>query len=298
MRSLALFVVVAGAVAVVVVFMGREAGVGEQVGAGRASDLALTLSAEPTCETKRAREFWGSRLKLDEDGNPTGRYDLSAGWYGFAETPVRWTVTGGSAPYTLEIDGESRDGFGSYEGASGTASVSCALTPGEVIYKDYDQERRYRTKPVVDSGRKAIRATVTDADGNTADASIEIYAILRIEGGVVSLSGGKTYSIKGTLITVPDGLEATYGGRIHLDCSAEATNCEDQYLVLLRGPGYRGELYIGADTGTHGSRVRIGDIYGRDLGPSGQADAVTEAEIQANLDRLGASVGQQPRIGD
>ena len=50
-----------------------------------------------------------------------------------SEIPVEWTVSGGTAPYTLMIDGESEDGSHEYAGASGTASVSCALDIGQTV---------------------------------------------------------------------------------------------------------------------------------------------------------------------
>ena len=182
LRDLALFVVVAGVVAVAVVIAGREAGVGERAGAGddsttevqpfssqsaadtdaapqsansssrnaaagqadrvatesrdQASDeatesLVVTLSAPDTCETTRARGYAGSQAVRDDDGVPQRNADGSwkyesvpTGWAGVAEVEVTWTVIAGTAPYTLEIDGEMRDASGAYEGAGGTASVS------------------------------------------------------------------------------------------------------------------------------------------------------------------------------
>lgn len=323
--------VVTGLVAVVVVFVGRELGLDEQAAAVpeagvttsaeaaaveaageqqsevepalASTDLTLTLTAEAVCETKRGRSFSGSVPALDEDDNEVGRKDVFTGWALVAETPVRWSVSGGTGPYHLEIDNETRDGSGAYEGPSGTASVSCAPNPGEVFYKDYDQERRYRADPQIDSGPKTIRATVTDATGATAEASVVIYVILRVEYSPFILGSGKTYSIEGILITVPQGLpegvEVLYAGSIALDC-VRGSNCEDPHLIFLHDMGYRGELYIGSQTGkVLGSRVLIGSIYGPQGVVSGTASAaaaasVNEAEVQVNLDALSESVGKPP----
>ncbi len=231
LRDVALFVAVAGLVAVLGVVIGRELGVGQQSGASVApaqSDqsapaspqqseettaLTLTLSAREICETDRGRGYSGSELVYDDDGKAIGTRDISTGWDGVAEIPVRWEVTGGTAPYTLVIDNETRDGDGPYEGASGTASVSCAPNPGKVTYNDYDQHRWYQANPEIDSGPKTIRATVTDAKGVTAEASVGIYVILNVTADLYlgpdgtpvhhRFNKGRTYRINGFLMTFP-----------------------------------------------------------------------------------------------
>ena len=94
---------------------------------------------------------------------------MFAGWFGIAEVDVAWTVSGGSGPYRLTIDGEKRDPQREYVGATGTASVSCAMTSGTAAFIDIS-ERGYKEQPKVDSGVKTIPATVTDATGATAEA--------------------------------------------------------------------------------------------------------------------------------
>ncbi len=291
LRDFALFVIVAGMVATVVVFIGREAGLGESAEADIANDLSLTLSVEPICETTPAQRFWGSRLRLDEDGNAIGRYDVSMGWAGFAETPVRWTVTGGTAPYTLQIDGESRDGFGSYEGASGTASVSCALTPGEVFYKDYDRERRYSTAPVVDSGRKTITATVTDTNGATANASVDVYVILGEIGSGHVLRAGQTYRVFGLLVTIPEGVNAKVG------VVDEPGGGESALHIPLLQDGYRVWVVVGLDTGKEYQRVLERLVADGARGAAEGAGEAIEAQLHAQMDALVESVGQTPSVG-
>ena len=218
-RDAALFVLIAGLVAAGVFAAAREAGVGERADAGThaaateqrapvqqpdsgeatpAEPLALTLSAPTICETLPAQGFSGGRSYQDEEG--TWHFEsYSTGWALVAETPVTWSVSGGAAPYTLQIDGEGRDAAGAYAGATGTASVSCALRSSGVFFPHpLDEEhRRYRTEPEVDSGLKAIRAVVTDGSGATAEASVEVYVILELGGSGSILERGKTYRVFG-----------------------------------------------------------------------------------------------------
>ena len=94
--------------------------------------LGLTLSASEVCETLPT-EAWASGESWQNDDGSWHIERHLIGWFGVSETAVSWSVEGGSAPYKLVIDGEARDAEGGYRGASGTASVSCALRPGETF---------------------------------------------------------------------------------------------------------------------------------------------------------------------
>ena len=267
-RDVALFVAVAAIVAVLGVVIGRELGVGQQTGASvapaqsdqsapaspqqseDASPITLTLSAPEICETERGEGVAGQEWVYDDQGEIVGTRSVGAGWANVAEIPVFWEVSGGSGPYTLVIDNEPRDGFGPYEGPNGTASVSCAPKPGEVFYKDYDQERRYRSDPQVDSGPKEIHATVTDAKGTRVSASTTIYTILRIHGSIksdgtrVQLAPGKTYRVLGTLFTIPEGLTIEMGSIWEADGgSGLAIRILGRDAVLYISPYTGEELY-------------------------------------------------------
>ncbi len=175
----------------------HTAGVTRPPAAAPGLALSLSLSAPAFCETEAGRRG-------------------TAGLYGVAETPVKWIVTGGTGPYTLEIDDETRDARHYYAGAEGIASVSCALetanvylgpdTPGRKV-------RRYRGKTVVDSGLKTIHAVVTDANGNMAEATMEVYVILSTGDHDHLLRGGRTYRVFGTLLTIPSGIDMRIGAR-------------------------------------------------------------------------------------
>ncbi|MCY3922389.1 MAG: hypothetical protein OXG27_08340 [Chloroflexi bacterium] len=228
-RDVASFVVVATVVAVVVVVVGRELGIGREAAAVRdgagaqavaersETELTLTLSAPDICETERGWGYEGEVWVYDDEGEIIGTRSITRGWANIAEIPVRWEVTGGKGPYTLVIDNEKRDGVRAYEGASGTASVSCAPNPGAVSYEDYDQHRWYHTNPEIDSGPKTIRATVTDARGATAHALATVYVVLQVRGARhsdgtgIRLMGGKTYRVEGALYTVPMGVVLQMG---------------------------------------------------------------------------------------
>jgi len=70
----------------------------------------------------------------------------------------------------------------------------------------------YREQPLNDSGLKTIAAAVTDAEGQTAAASVDVYTILDVGRSGWPLHGGKTYRVAGLLITIPEGVEMQIGG--------------------------------------------------------------------------------------
>ena len=302
LRDMSRFVGVVAIVAVVGVMIGREAGIGRQTGASVApapadespplpkqpseetTALTLTLSAPELCETERGEGFAGQEWVYDDEGEIVGTRSVGTGWANVAEIPVHWEVRGGAGPYTLVIDNESRDGFGPYEGPNGTASVSCAPKPGEVFYKDYDQERRYRSDPQLDSGPKEIHVTVTDAKGTKVSASTTIYTILRIHGSIrhdgarVQLAPGKTYRVLGTLFTIPEGMTIEMGSIWEADGgSGLALQIQGRDAVLYISP-YTGEELYRAYGSTKVTIVWPGPVP---EGLDGGVDAVQDGD---NLD--------------
>ena len=310
-RDMALFVAVAAMVAVVVVIVGRELDIGREAAAVREaeniepaaesadSDLTLTLSAPNICETERGWGYAGEAWVYDDEGEIVGTRSITRGWANIAEIPVRWEVSGGKGPYTLIVDNEKRDGVGAYQGSTGTASVSCAPNPGIVSYEDYDQHRWYHANPEIDSGPKTIRATVTDATGATAVASHDIYVILNVEGDVHLDSNGvpvshrfgkgKTYRVKGFLLTFPADAESgdTY-----------ESHGESGFTILFSLDGYRGWIAIASDTGTeHG---RVVELYSRPADAvqgSGSTDEDVKAALNSLLTDLMRSLGKPPSAG-
>ncbi|MCY3558419.1 MAG: hypothetical protein OXH13_07215 [Chloroflexi bacterium] len=295
-RDVATFVFVVAVVAIVGVVVGRELGVerearavldaagGEQLAVPefRESDLALTISAPPTCEVSSPNEYSIGWVDEDEDGNTIFR-DIPTGWAGVAEVPVSWTVKGGKAPYKLMIDGESRDASQDYKGASGTASVSCALR-----FKDsfiaHESERRFWTMPVVDSGLKTIVATVTDAAGRTAMATAKVYTILAVGSTGDLMKPGETYRVEGQLLTIPKGLEyAVIGGFI------EGEGGVSGFSLSVRKNGKNGWVFLKLGTLEEDARST------RPTSSNGDAVAAqTRDPLDAEIDALVASRGKLP----
>ena len=321
-RDAVLFMAVVAVVAVLGVVIGRELGIGQQTGASVASSpadespprpqqqseeataLTLSLSAPKICETKRGEGFAGHEWVYDDEGERVSTRVTTLGWANVAEIPVRWKVTGGTGPYTLVIDNEPRDGFGPYEGASGTASVSCAPNPGKVTYNDYHQHRWYHADPEIDSGPKTIQATVTDATGATTDASVNIYTILQLGGDGTMISGkwlsyrlnsGNTYRYNGTLFTIPQGItilpvESWQGeGGYSRVLAIEGTGV---WIIISRR---NEELYriFGAMTF---SAQSVYPDQGYDAIRGSSVDTPPHRAASAYLDDLMASRGQLPAI--
>ena len=252
--------------------------------------LGLTLSAPEICETLPAQGFSGGRSYQEDDG--TWHFEsYSTGWALVAETPVTWSVSGGAAPYTLQIDGEGRDAAGAYAGASGTASVSCALRSSGVFFPHpLDEEhRRYRTEPEVDSGLKTIRAVVTDGSGATAEASIAVYVILSVGGSGDILRSGETYRVFGTLLTVPEGVDHLgIGGMVESDGGGAPT-----FGLGIAG-GAAGDGWVS---------LRVDDLLevGRSTRAPGSEGGsavrgASETALDARIDELVDSVGQLPSV--
>ena len=290
-KQAALFLAVA-ALAATACFDGREAGVGGSTAAsgegGTPEPLTLTLTvASQICETAPAQEYAGGVSYQDSEGNWVIERH-STGWDDVSETPVTWAVSGGAPPYALVIDGETRDADQTYAGASGTASVSCALEFGETFIDDNGQGRRYREEPGVDSGLKTIHATATDGAGATADASVNVYVILELGSSGDVLQSGKTYRVMGTLLTVPEGVDHLIIGGIS------------------EGEGGPTVLGLGIAVGVAGGgwvAVRHGDL--REVARStrsvsaGDGAATVgddEALLDAEIDKLLESVGRIPTV--
>ncbi len=292
-RQVALFLAVAVLVAAAACFGGREAGVGGSTAAsgegGTPEPLTLTLTAaSQICETTPAKGYVRGVSYQDSEGNWVIERH-STGWDNVSETPVVWAVSGGAPPYALVIDGETRDAEQTYAGASGTASVSCALEFGETFIHDNEQRRNYRTQPEVDSGLKTIRAVATDSAGAMADASVNVYVILELGSSGDVLQSGKTYRVMGTLLTVPEGVDHLIIGGIS------------------EGEGGPTVLGLGIAVGIVGGgwvAVRHGDLRevarstrSASAGDGDTAVGAGERELDAQIDQVMDSVGRLPTVG-
>ena len=297
------FALVVAATAAVVVFCGSALGLGGEPAVGEAQPLTLTLSAPPTCETLPAEEALAG--VYDENGEPE---TVAFGWINPGDLSVSWNVSGGTAPYRLTIDGETRDGETAqlFVGASGEGLVSCARTQGEsffigevdfssgrpvvpderpdkfevpLVHGEPRTWRHHREKPDVDSGPKTVRATVTDAAGATAEASVEVYVILELGSTGDLLEGGKTYRLDGGWLTVPTG--------ISLEIGASVLGLAESYDLLVVGA----KAGIALDVLDHREITRWlpEDPYYSETGE--------KIDLGAKFDELVASAGRLPAVG-
>ena len=306
LRDLALFMVVSGVVAVSTVCGAQEIGLdGERAGARsetateqqaqplpnqEAAEEVLSLSlsvSEQICETGRARESYGVSIVVDEEGNRTER-KRSYGWRGVASVFLSWTVSGGEAPYSLEIDNETAYKGAVYRGASGGTGVGCADTSGGTNF--LFGERLYNVDPMVDSGWKTVRATVTDANGDTAEATARFYVILV---DPVVLTRGETYRVFGHLITAPPNHDLRNLSIADRECDDAGLRCdEDQIGISLTTSEVDAQLFFFLSDGSEAGRWQVWRdgtiIEGRNQGASGAAggDAIDQA-FDALLDSFG-----------
>lgn len=206
LRNLALFLAVAGAVAVAALFAAREAGLGDRSAVAEGERLVLTLTPEAgSCTTEEAWEAWGVNR---------GGERHTSGWVVTDETAVQWRVSGGQPPYTLEIDGQSADSNGAtFAGETGRATIACATTSASWRWGEWDLKRAryYTSDPELDSGWKTIEAEVRDANGDTAEATTRFYVIYEATNDLHLLRRGETYRVFGHLITIPDGVDMRIG---------------------------------------------------------------------------------------
>ncbi len=292
-RDVALFVAVAAVVAVVGVLLAREAGVGGREAIAEGETLTLTLSALEICETERARNLVSSLLRTNEEGVRVREW-VSQGWRVFAETPVTWRVSGGTAPYTLVIDSESRDADGDYLGAVGKAMVSCAApsvgTYFEAVSRQEGMTRLYREDPEVDSGVKTIRAVVTDANGRTAEASVDVYVILDLGSTGDILRRGQTYRVRGHLMTAPRDYDVRVGGGAERECFED--DPDPRCGETTHGYGLVGayawiSLYA-SDGALHDRHPKVPDSTG--------ASGASADPLTAAIDSMVGSLGKLPQV--
>ena len=304
----ALLTLVAATVAAVTVFADREAGIddvppvaetqslnaeSEDVEAvAEAETLSLALTAPVKCETERGQGYGRDEAVYDKDGNFVRVERKFVAWYEVREFSVSWSVSGGTAPYALTIDGESRDATGDYAGASGSGRVLCADTTVESFIDG--PTFAFRGDPQVDSGWKTVRAVVNDADGDTAEATVDVYVILvnpRI------LMRGKTYRVWGRLFTAPATHDLLPSVFVEHECSEVTPDerCETEIGFAIDADGVRANLMLWESDLAESRRWQIlGDgtiVEGRNPRPAGADGSDT---VDAAFDAAVDSVGKLP----
>ena len=291
--------------AITVVFCGGGLGgsppVGEQI-----EPLTLTLSAPQICETTYPKGGWTHGLEWNEEEQAWEDIVDEAWWYwdSVGTMEVEWAASGGDGVYTVTIAGET------HNGPSGIAEVSCAMWHGPITNHpewgrihvienpQWGQLYGEEEKPIVDAGVKMITATVVDGSGATAEASVDVYALLSPSFEDV-LRAGETYRLRGDWVaTIPDDTDGQCCGYEVAVCEPvgddgvfdESIVCEDAFQVVLYGEGYRAIVGLGVESGSeapdHGSRrVILDDDQATDAGEVLQRGHTAIDQLLATLVR-------------
>lgn len=213
--------------------------------------LTITLKGPAVCET-----------------------DADTFYFDIDTVPIAWSVSGGSPPYEILINGEL------FNQSSGEVDVACGRRR-----TDYGFRR-------VTSGITTVQATVTDAAGRSTSALHDLYGLRVIrsqEGGPSWLAGGETFRLHGLLLTLPDAWSPTLGQYLSADCSVPAENCGDRFQL--------GGMWINRWTGTEYSRSFHDSSRGIHLVIRPGDDAEIPVRFQQHsedYDQLVASIGEPP----
>ena len=258
-----------------------------------AEPLTLTLSGPSRCTTTRGQSYGTDEAVYDDEGNYVRSERKFTSHRGVKEFPISWTVSGGTAPYTLTIDGASEDRSGLFTGASGVGMVFCAETTVPTFVNEAGR-RGFRARPKIDSGLKTVRALVTDANGRTTEGSIEVYVILRVDGTLDEnendqvLRRGQTYRVTGHLITAPVTHDIYIAGTAEPECPEdlpEDERCEEEWGFGIVG--------LNAGVNLYRSDFAEASRWPESDGAAG-ADDSNAALIDDLLDQLVDSVGALP----
>lgn len=292
--------------AAAVVFCGGGVG-GSPPVVGQEEPLTLTLSAPAICETTYPKGGWTHGLEWHEEEQAWEDVVDEAWWYwdSVGTMEVEWSASGGDGAYTVTISGET------HTGPSGIAEVSCAMRHGPITNHpewgrihvienpQWGQSYGEEEKPIVEAGVKTITATVVDGSGATAEASVDVYAVINRGFGVVrihtadggvwydgTLKGGTTYRINGILMTVPEGVDLDVGTSTEYAPGPDDWDdrCCTVWHIGIVGSGAVLYLYD-AVYEEHSRHVPTGD-------------AVAAIDANRVFDEFLASSGQLPKLGD
>lgn len=237
--------------------------------------LAYGLTAE---DSARAED---GPLTITLKGPAVCETDADSFYFDIDTVPIAWSVSGGSPPYEILINGEL------FTTSSGEANVACGRRR-----TDYGFRR-------VTSGITTVQATVTDAAGRSASALHDLYGILSVrykEWSAPGLHSGETYRVHGLLFTVPSGLWLTPGYYLSDDCATRDEHCGDRFN-LSRGGWSAGYISIYRWSGEEHARV-LGGVSGRSRVYIRKGDDVEiprwYEQLNHTYDELIASIGKPP----
>lgn len=149
---------------------------------------------------------------------------------------------------------------------------------------------------------KAIRAVVTDANGDSSTATTDVYVILNNPN---RLYRGKTYRINGHLFTVPDNHDLRSTGVHEVNCVANDPHCDNELGFAIIGGSIKARLLLKEDSLIESRRWQIledgtiVDTYGQPTSSvSGQNSALPTSHdrdpINLAFDSFLKSRGQLP----
>ena len=251
--------------------------------------LALTLTGPSRCTTTRGQSYGLDEDIYDDEGNYL-RTELR--FHSHRDVSfflVSWSVSGGSGPYTLMIDGATEDRTGPFTGASGRGQVFCAETTVATFIDDIGN-RGFRADPMIDSGWKTVHAVVTDAAGRIDEASIDVYVILSTGDHEHLLRGGATYEVFDHLITIPAGINMRIGA------ASSGSDGGGVYTFYIEGTDPLVLIWLEPETFAEIRREVPRDIQGEVGGTSSYSDIELQ-EFHSALDSFANSVGGSPNSG-
>lgn len=298
-------IAIAGVVAVLTVMAVSELGIDQPPAAAVEEPLTLTIDAPATCEATRGRGWGNDEAVYDDEGNYVRTERKLVGWYEFKEFEVVWEVRGGKGPYELTIDGAVEDVNGPYQGADGRGLVVCAQkTVESFIDRDagvYSTDlRALRADPEIDSGMKTLKVMVTDARGDTAHATTEVYVILRDPH---TLTRGQTYRVWGHIFTAPATHDLEFLGSNDVNCEdvPDDQRCEEEWVRFgITDGGTIARLILYASDLTEVERWQVlpdgTAITGRMVDLLGTQTEVGDDTIDQAFDAFLDSRDQGPRL--
>ncbi len=163
-----------------------------------------------------------------------GRLSATGGRVGVPSANVKYTIKGGTAPYTVTSPDAS--GWTSSD-ATGSVDITCALT-------GLNLSTVHHSVNVVESGPKTMRISVTDSAGATANGSVVVQVVenaYTTEYNNGTMQPGKTYYIGGPqawrLITLPAGMTLRFTGRSTIGGYHWFTDTASGSTIVLHSSG-------------------------------------------------------------
>lgn len=174
-----------------VAMQGGGPATGDAPATDRGDPPVLTISVPEMCVTGQANDNYGVQISYDEDGNQVEEgygpfYKLSDLW----AVPLTWTISGGTAPFEVLVQGQSllTDGV-----EPGSTHIYCAQELSDLEPLDPDWPHALANPSTVNPGPWTIEATVVDPTGSQR-RQLRNRTLWWIAGGAATL----TYSRRGS----------------------------------------------------------------------------------------------------